>query len=133
MEGINNFELSVSGDDHPLFIIPRARRRASHPASYKVRQKRNNDKQTPETQARQKAAVENKLYHCSICNVACRDNASHRRHNATKQHKKKIILGDNDFHCPVCDLHFRYQSAFNAHNKSKSHIKNMAKSSSSSA
>jgi hypothetical protein len=59
---------------------------------YRARQKRNNEKQKPTTKAAQKLAVKNKLYHCTPCNVACRENASLVLHNTTKRHMKQLLI-----------------------------------------
>jgi hypothetical protein len=107
--------------------------RANPTEEYRARQKRNNEKQKPGTQARQQAAVANQEYYCKVCNVSCRDNASLVRHNTTTRHKKKTVQGDDDFHCSACNISFRYQSAINAHYKSKSHIYKMTMSGSRSA
>jgi Pyruvate/2-oxoacid:ferredoxin oxidoreductase delta subunit len=96
--------------------------RANPSEEYKLRQAINNRKQQPGTQARQQAAVENKTYHCEVCNVSCRDNASLERHNETKRHKKKLEHGDDDYECLDCDISFRFLSDFDRHKLSKSHI-----------
>jgi len=88
----------------------------------KEREKTNNIKQKPGTQARQQAAVENKTYYCEVCNVSCRDAATLRRHDETPRHKRKFERGDDDYECFDCDLSFRYLSDFNRHKLSKGHI-----------
>lgn len=100
--------------------------RANSTEEFLTRQQLNNEKQQPGTKARQQAAVENQQYHCTVCNVSCRDKASLKRHNATKRHLKKTNQGDEDFHCAACNLSFRYQSDFNRHQTTKGHVNKMA-------
>lgn len=90
--------------------------------AYTARVKARNIKHAPATRARQQAAVANQTYHCSVCNVSCRDAASLRRHNQTKRHHKKTEMGDDDYHCELCVLSFRYLSDFNAHKRTMGHI-----------
>lgn len=96
--------------------------RANPTEKFRQRQKDNNIKQKPGTEARQRAAIEDKTYYCNVCEVACRDAASLRAHNKTKRHHKKVELGDKDYECVPCNLTFRYLSNFNQHKLSKGHI-----------
>jgi hypothetical protein len=96
--------------------------RANPTEQYKRTQKNNNIKQKPGTQARQQAAVKDQTYHCTVCNVSCRDNAPLVLHNATKRHKRKLEHGDDDYECVPCNISFPYLSNFNQHKLSKGHI-----------
>lgn len=96
--------------------------RANPTEEYKQRQAANNKKQQPGTKARQEEAVRNKTFYCSTCDVACRDDATLRRHNATPRHLRKLEHGTDGFQCEACDISFRYQSAYNTHLLSKGHI-----------
>lgn len=96
--------------------------RANPTDKYKQRQKTNNIKQQPGTKARQEEAIKNKTYHCEVCDVSCRDNASLVRHNATPRHQKKLEMGDDDYRCSACNISFRFLSNFNQHKLSKGHI-----------
>lgn len=92
--------------------------------SAKDRHRLHNVKQQPKTKLRQQAAVSSNKYHCPVCNVSCRDNASLLRHLKTPRHLKKTVMGDNDYRCIPCNLSFRFLSDFNRHKLSKTHIAN---------
>jgi hypothetical protein len=96
--------------------------RANPTEHYKQRQAAHNIKQKPGTRARQKAAVEEKKYHCNVCDVSYRDAASLRRHNATPRHKRKLEHGTDSYKCLPCNASFRYLSGFEQHKLAKSHL-----------
>jgi hypothetical protein len=92
---------------------------------YTASVKAKNAKHYPATKRRQQDAILNKTFHCSVCDVSCRDAASLARHQTTKRHLKKTVMGDSDYVCELCDISFRYKSDFEAHERTKRHIKNI--------
>ena len=98
--------------------------RANPTESYKARIKVHNEKQKPGTQVRQKAAVENQLYRCDVCDVSCRDHASLVRHNASPRHQRRSLRGDGAYECAPCGFSNKYLSNYNVHLKTKTHIRN---------
>jgi hypothetical protein len=96
--------------------------RANPTKKYKERERAHNIKQRLNTLARQHTAVENKTYHCEVCNVSCRDAGSLRVHDETPRHKRKLERGDDDYECLHCNISFRFLSNFNQHKLSKGHI-----------
>ncbi|KKY26112.1 putative heat shock protein [Diplodia seriata] len=75
---------------------------------YKAQQKARNARSYPKTRASHEQAIADKLYHCSVCDVSCRDKNSLDIHLATKRHKRKTIRGDAPYHCSPCAISFKY-------------------------
>jgi hypothetical protein len=96
--------------------------RANPTPEYTASRKAINQRAAPKTKAREQAAIANKTYHCSVCNVSCRNASDLRVHLKTKRHLKKTEMGEDDYNCELCVISFRYLSDFNAHKRTKGHI-----------
>jgi hypothetical protein len=101
--------------------------RAEASEKYKTREKRNNELQKPKTLARQQAAIANDTYHCDVCNLSVRDNASLTRHFGTPRHIAAATGQDQiDRRCELCNRDFKYPSDLKAHKNSPMHQRNLA-------
>ncbi|QPC66654.1 hypothetical protein HYE67_008885 [Fusarium culmorum] len=76
--------------------------RANPTPEYTASRKAVNQRAVPKTKAREQAAIANKTYHCSVCNVSCRNASDLRAHLKTKRHLKKTEMGDDDYNCELC-------------------------------
>ena len=82
--------------------------RANPTDEYRASRRRINEKARSGTKARQQAAVAEKKYHCSVCNLSCRNGADLRRHNTTPRHNRRATRGDVPFTCELCNMSFKY-------------------------
>ncbi|KAF2478895.1 hypothetical protein BDY17DRAFT_60980 [Neohortaea acidophila] len=97
--------------------------RANPTEAYKESQRAGRAKHAPKLKINQQAAVQNKTYHCDVCNVSCRDNASLELHNKSPRHIQRADRGTGDWECAPCNLSFKYKSAWDIHVKSKTHLR----------
>ena len=93
----------------------------------KAKSRANNPGQDAHHQAKRvRKALDEKTFHCALCNISFTTRHSLQDHMKTPKHLRKSNESNNPFKCVHCNLGFHNQSNLIRHQRTQRHLRNLA-------
>lgn len=130
--GVDDIQLSAEQLEYMAAVADERRRavrrdydrklRANKTPQYAATRLAASRRHQPKASAKGKAAIAEKRYHCSTCNITCRKKWDLDRHYATPRHAANVADGC-DLHCEPCNYQAKDRSNLRRHLSSARHQK----------